>query len=113
MKIPLSEFTKKATLVKKSSRYEVYDLGLENLVVSMTVLHEGKSTVGHSHNDTEEIYLLVEGKGEIQLGDREKEDAVSGDIVMIPRGIFHRVFNKGKGDLTLISFFEKYQGRGR
>lgn len=112
LKIPLGEFTKIATLVKSSSRYEVYDLSLENLVVSMTILYEGESTVGHSHNEVEEVYLFVEGKGEIQLGEREKEDVASGDIVMIPQGTFHRVFNKGKGDLRLISLFEKYQGRG-
>ena len=107
MKIPLSEFTKKATLVKRSDRYEVYDLSLKKLVISMTVLHEGKSTIGHSHTATEEIYFFVEGKGEIQLGDREKEDVASGDIILIPSGIFHRVSNKGKGNVKFISFFEK------
>ena len=112
-KVTLAGFTKIATLVKSSSRYEVYDLSLENLVMSMTILYEGESTVGHSHNEVEEVYLVVEGKGEIQLGEREKEDVASGDIVMIPQGTFHRVFNKGKGDLRLISLFEKYQGRGK
>ena len=67
MKIPLSEFTKRARLAKKSDRYEVYDLGLENLVISMTVLYEGKSTTGHFHNDIEEIYFFVKGEEEIQL----------------------------------------------
>ena len=112
MKIPLNEFTSKARLVKKSDRYEVYDLGLENLVISMTVLHKDKSTIGHFHNDTEEIYFFVKGEGEIQLDDK-REDVTGGDIVLIPRGIFHRVFNKGKGDLTFLSFFEKYPGRGK
>ena len=82
MKIPLNEFTRKATLSKTSDRYEVYDLGLENLVISMTVLHEGKSTTGHFHNDTEEIYFFVKGKGEIQLDDK-KEDVTDSDIVLI------------------------------
>ncbi len=112
MKIPLNQFTRKARLVKKSDRYEVYDLGLENLVISMTVLHEDKSTTGHFHNDTEEIHFFVEGEGEIQLDDK-KEDVTGGDIVLIPGGIFHRVFNKAKGDLTFLCFFEKYQGRGK
>lgn len=112
MKIPLNEFTRKATLSKKSDRYEVYDLGLENLVISMTVLCEGKSTTGHFHNDTEEIYFFVKGEGEIQLDDK-KEDVTGSDIVLIPRGIFHRVFNQAKGNLTFLSFFEKYQGRGK
>ena len=112
MKIPLNEFTGKARLAKKSDRYEVYDdLSLENIVISMTVLHKDKSTTGHFHNDTEEIYFFVKGKGEIQLDDK-KEDITRSDIVLIPRGIFHRVFNKGKGDLTFLCFFEKYQGRG-
>ncbi len=83
MKVPLNEFTRKAGLVKKSDRYEVYDLSLENLVISMTVLHENKSTTGHFHNDTEEITFFVEGEGEIQLDDR-KEDGTGGDIVLIP-----------------------------
>ena len=113
MRTSLSEFTTKAALVKSSSRYEVYDLSLKQLVISMTVLHEGKSTIGHSHTDSEEIYLLTEGKGQIQLGEGRKEDVVGGDIVTIPRGVFHRVFNKGKGDLTLVCFFEKYHGRGK
>lgn len=112
MKTSLSEFSKKARLVKKSNRYEVYDLALESLVLSMTVLHRDKSTTGHSHDDTEEIYLFIEGEGEIQL-DNEKQDVVSGDIVMIPRKVFHRIFNSGSGDLTFLSFFEKYQGRGK
>ena len=110
-KVTLAGFTKIATLVKSSSRYEVYDLSLENLVISMTVLHEDESTVGHSHNDAEEVYLFVEGNGEIQLDERGKEDVASGDIIMIPAGTFHRVFNKGKGDLRFISVFEKYHGR--
>jgi mannose-6-phosphate isomerase-like protein (cupin superfamily) len=112
MKIPLSEFTKKAKLAKKSDRYEVYDLGLENLVISMTVLHEAKSTTGHFHNETEEISFFVEGKGEIQLDDK-KEDVTDNDIVLIPRGTFHRVLNKGKGNLTFLCFFEKYKSRGK
>ena len=112
MIIPLNEFTKRASLVKKSDGYEVYDLALESLVLSMTVLYRDKSTTGHSHDDTEEIYLFIGGKVEIQL-DNEKQDVVSGDIVIIPRGIFHHVFNKGKGNLTFLSFFEKYQGRGK
>ena len=110
MKISLSEFSKKAKLVKKSDRYEVYDLVLGNLVLSMTVLHQDKSTGGHSHDDIEEIYFFIEGEGEIEL-DKREEDVTSGDIIVIPRKVFHRVSNKGQDDLTFFSIFEKYQGR--
>lgn len=40
MRTSLTEFSKKAKLVKKSDRYEVYDLTLESLVLSMTVLQD-------------------------------------------------------------------------
>lgn len=112
MRTSLTEFSKKAKLVKKSDRYEIYDLALEGLVLSMTVLHRDKSTTGHSHDDTEEIYLFIGGKGEIHL-DNEKQGVVSGDIVIIPSGVFHRVFNAGDGDLTFLCLFKKYPGRGK
>jgi len=109
----MAEFTKVAVLVKYNERYEVYDLGLEELVASMTVLYEGKSTVGHSHSDAEEVCIFIEGKGEIQLADYHGEDVASGDTVMIPRGVFHRVFNKGDRALTFMCVFEKHVGRGK
>ena len=40
MRTSLAKFSKKAKLVKKSDRYEVYDLTLESLVLSMTVLQD-------------------------------------------------------------------------
>jgi len=112
MKTSLIEFSRKARLVKKSDSYEVYDLALEDLILSMTVLHRDKSTTGHSHDDTEEIYLFIEGKGEIELN-RRGEKVLNGDIVMVPRNVFHRVFNTGDDDLIFLSFFEKCQYRGK
>lgn len=112
MKIALNEFSHKAKLVKKSDRYEVYDLAMESLVLSMTVLHRGKSTTGHSHDETEEIYLFIGGRGQIQLDD-EKQDIAGGDIVTIPRGVFHRVSNRGNDDFTFLSLFNKYSSRGK
>jgi len=84
MKISLNELTEKAKLCRKSDRYEVYDLGLEDLVISMTVLCGGKSTTGHFHNDTEEIIFFVESEEEIQF-DHQKENVTCNDIVLIPR----------------------------
>ncbi len=107
----IKEFTKKAKLVKVSDRYKVYDLALESLVLSMTILHEGKSTTGHSHDDTEEIYLFINGDGKIELNN-ENHDVVTGNIIIVPRGVFHRVSNTGDFDLTFIAIFEKYPGRG-
>jgi mannose-6-phosphate isomerase-like protein (cupin superfamily) len=77
----------------------------------MTVLHRDKSTTGHSH-DTEEVYLFIKGEVQIEL-DGEKQDVVSGDIITIPRRVFHRVFNLSNDDFAFPSLFNKYPGRGK
>jgi len=111
MKTCLAEFGKKAEMVKKSDRYEVYDLAVGNLVLSMTVLHPGKATTGHSHEDTEEISLFVRGDGEIEL-DGERQPVRAEDVVAVPREVFHRVFNTGDTDLEFLCFFERRRYRG-
>ena len=106
MKTSLTGFSRKAQLVKKSDRYEVYDLALESLVLSMTVLHPDKATTGHAHDDMEEVYLFVEGEGKIRL-DSKEENVVAGDIVIVAKKVFHRVVNSGNGDLIFLCVSEK------
>ncbi|MFQ6105629.1 MAG: cupin domain-containing protein [Candidatus Hydrothermarchaeaceae archaeon] len=108
-KISLEKFREVAEIVKSDDRYDVYDIKMDNLVASMTVLHSGKETTGHSH-DADEVYFFVEGGGKIQLGD-EKQEVARNDIILIHRGCFHKVFNNSSSDLIFICVFEKYEGR--
>ena len=111
MKIPLNKFTKYATLVRNNDRYKVYDLGLDNLVMSMTILYEGKATTGHCHIETGEIYFFIRGNGEILLEDKRIliESVSAKDIILVPSGAFHRVCNIGKGNLVFLCFLGKYK----
>lgn len=109
MKVSLSDFPKVAELVKSDERYEVYDFKMKNLVVSTTLLHKGKETTGHSHS-VEEVYFFAEGKGEVQLNDK-RHKVKKNDIVVIPRGYFHKVFNTSGKRLIFICVFEKYGER--
>lgn len=112
MKTSIAEFGRAAKLIRSTGVYDVYDLPyLSRLVVSMTILHPGKETSGHSHEDAEEVYLFLEGAGEMQL-DEEMIAVSKGDIVLIPKEQFHKVFNRSNGDLVLLSVFEKYGDRG-
>lgn len=111
MKLSIDEFAKKAKLVRNTDVYSVYDLVfLRDLVASMTVLHPGKETKGHEHKGSEEVYMFLEGSGKMQLGEK-KFDVKERDLVLIPDGEFHRVFNTGKKDLVFFCVFEKYEGR--
>jgi len=78
-------------VVKEDDRYLVRDNTLlNNLVVSSTNLNPNKSTSGHKHPGQEEVYFFTSGYGTMEL-DEKTIDVVSGDVVLIEDGVFHRV----------------------
>lgn len=110
-KFSLDEFGKVGKVVKKSDVYTVIDVSkLENLMASITVLHPGKETSGHSHGEAEEVYLFMEGEGVMKVGE-ERSAVKKGDIVLIPKGSFHKVYNETDSELKFVSVFEKYGER--
>lgn len=112
MKISVREFPKRIKPIRDTDVYSVHDINfLNHLTLSMTVLHKGKHTLGHSHENEEEVYYFVKGYGKMQLG-KHMYNVKQGDLVLIKKGLFHKVFNKGRGDLILFDIFEKYKGRG-
>lgn len=108
MKIPISQFRELAQLAISNERYEVYDLKLEHLTVSITYLHAGKETRGHEHGEVEEVYFCLSGEGKIQVGE-ETMPFSKDDIITIPMGTFHKVFNPSQKDLVFMAIFEKYE----
>jgi quercetin dioxygenase-like cupin family protein len=100
-----------AKLVKSDDRYIVLDKAMgENLVLSITILHPGKQTTGHSH-PVAEVYFFVEGEGEIEL-DGKRRRVKSRDIVPIAPNEFHRIYNTSDRDLIFVCVFERYGERG-
>jgi mannose-6-phosphate isomerase-like protein (cupin superfamily) len=54
------------------------------------------------HNQAqEEIYLVVEGEGEMCLGE-ERREIRSGQAVYIPPGVFHQLTNTGETPMIMI-----------
>ena len=68
---------------------------LNNLVLSSTFLRANQNTTGHTHKGQEEVYMFTEGSGIMQIDD-DKFSVSKGDIVLIPDGAFHKVFNTSK-----------------
>ena len=114
MKVSIEEFPSKVKPIRDTDVYSVHDLYcLEHLNVSMTILHPGKETSGHSHDgDQEEVYFFIEGEGEMQLGE-ERFPVKKGDVILIKKRLFHKVFNPNEKDLKFLTVFEKYSGRGK
>ena len=108
MKISKKELN--GTVIRDTEVYIVEDnTYLNNLTVSKTTLHQGKETSGHNHSGLEEVYFFESGYGTMQL-DSETFEVTAGDIVMIPDGAFHKVFNASGSisDLVFVCVFQKY-----
>ena len=105
----IDEFEEIAELVKSSDTYDIHDLELDHMMVSITRLHPGKETQGHTHpNQEEEVYLCIEGSG-IILIDETESVFEKGELVTIPIGSFHKVINNSDTDLVFLCVFEKYE----
>jgi glucose-1-phosphate thymidylyltransferase len=98
-------------LVKSDERYVVVDKPLGgDLMLSITILHPGKLTTGHSHPGAE-VYFFIEGEGEIEL-DAQRRRVRGKDVVPIKPNEFHRVYNTSNHDLIFVCTFERYGERG-
>ncbi len=61
----------------------------------------GGSTLLHRHHESEEIYFILAGSGQMTLGD--EEFAIRpGDTLLIPPGTLHRLRNTGDDTLCLL-----------
>lgn len=108
----IKEYKQKAELIRDTDVYKVYDLKtLDNLTLSLTELNPNNNTSGHSHDDADEVYVFLSGHGIIQVDDTPT-DVKSGDVVTVPRGTFHKVYNNSATEvLSFWAIFEKYEDR--
>jgi len=109
----IKEYKQLAKLIRDNEFYRIYDLPeLKHLNISLTELYPQKSTTGHSHEDVDEVYIFIDGKGTMEVG-KKTIKVKAGDIVPVKAGAFHRVHNKGEKKLSFWAIFEKYEGRGK
>jgi len=109
----IKEYKQLAKLIRDNEFYRIYDLPeLKHLNISLTELYPQKSTTGHSHEDVDEVYIFIDGKGTMEVG-KKTIKVKAGDIVPVKAGAFHRVHNKGEKKLSFWAIFEKYEGRDK
>ena len=68
-------------------------------------MNPGKQTTGHKHEGQEEVYMFVEGTGEMLLDDN-RFPVKAGDMVLIEDGVFHRVYNTSENTLYFVCVFD-------
>jgi mannose-6-phosphate isomerase-like protein (cupin superfamily) len=73
----------------------------ERLFCDVYCFEPGQTQASHSHSGSDKIYYVLEGHGQIQIGD-ESRDAGVGTAVLAPAGIDHAVSNQGTERLKLL-----------
>lgn len=61
----------------------------------------GMTTTPHHHPRSEEIYFILQGEGQMTIGD-QSHDVRMGDAIAIPPGSVHKIRNTGSEILRLL-----------
>lgn len=99
----------KGQIKKDNDIYRLMDnTSLKNLTVSTTELHPNQHTTGHKHDGLDEVYIILSGKGRIEL-DGVFLEVEKDNIILINEGVHHRLYNDSASeDLVALCIFQKY-----
>jgi mannose-6-phosphate isomerase-like protein (cupin superfamily) len=75
--------------------------GARHQSLAEATLASGQPTKRHYHAQTEEIYVVLEGSGEMEVeGDRSHVGV--GDAILIPPGAWHQIRADDTGELRFL-----------
>jgi mannose-6-phosphate isomerase-like protein (cupin superfamily) len=76
--------------------------GSQNLAITWVEGGPGSMQAVHGHPDNEQIYVIVRGRGVVQVAD-EMQEVGEGTLVYIPPGAAHAIKNTSDGPLVFVS----------
>jgi quercetin dioxygenase-like cupin family protein len=80
--------------------------------VFVVVIEPGKAPPLHQHDDTEQIFYMLKGRGVLSIGaNRKKYPVAPGDVVRIPPRTLHSIQCTGKKPLTYLAIDCFLRGR--
>ena len=78
------------------------ELGARNMSVTWLEVPAGVEQTLHSHEEAEQVYVVVRGRGEMSVAG-DTEEIAEGDLVLVPPATDHAIANNGEGDLACVS----------
>jgi mannose-6-phosphate isomerase-like protein (cupin superfamily) len=78
------------------------DLGSRNMTVTWVDVPAGAEQRAHSHPDSEQVYVIVRGRGRMSVAG-DVEEVGEGDLVFIPPATSHGIVNDGAETLVYIA----------
>src|SRR6266545_6364679 len=76
--------------------------GSRSLAITWVEGGPGSMQAVHGHPDSEQVYVIVRGRGVMQVGD-EMEEVSEGTLVFCPPGAGHAIRNTGDSPLVFVS----------
>ncbi|MDY6914092.1 MAG: cupin domain-containing protein [Planctomycetota bacterium] len=73
----------------------------QRLKMGHTTIYPTGKTTGHAHDDMEEVYFVVSGKGIMGIGSDEFP-IEAGDAFYVPPGQHHVTYQRGNIPLTIV-----------
>ena len=70
--------------------------------VARITIPPGESNSYHSHEREEQIYIVIKGKGIVQVGE-EKVEAKAGDVIYLPPKIGHSFYNNSEMTSVILN----------
>jgi mannose-6-phosphate isomerase-like protein (cupin superfamily) len=78
------------------------ELGSRNMSVTWLEVPAGIDQELHSHEDAEQVYIVVSGQGTMTVAG-DKQEVGEGDLVMVPPATDHSIANGNSADLCCVS----------
>jgi mannose-6-phosphate isomerase-like protein (cupin superfamily) len=78
------------------------ELGSRNMSVTWIDVPPGIDQELHSHEESEQVYVVVSGGGTMTVAG-DTQEVVEGDLVMVPPATDHSIANAGSADLCCVS----------
>lgn len=82
---------------------QVLETGEYSQVVAMS-LPVGGDIGEEVHENTDQLFLIAEGDGQVLVGN-ETRGISEGDFIVVPAGTVHNVTNTGDEDLKLLTIY--------
>lgn len=78
------------------------ELGARNLSVTWLSIPAGAEQTLHSHEESEQVYVVVRGSGAMSVAG-DTQNVAEGDLILVPPATDHSVSNDGEVELACVS----------
>lgn len=75
----------------------------EAVSIAQARVRPGVTTRWHRLKNTTERYVLLSGRGRVEVGELPAQEVGPGDVVLIPPGCRQRISNMGDEDLVFLA----------